>query len=343
VKRGVARPVTDRAPVAKPGFPSRALVTGGLGFLGSNLTRALAEGGTEVTVLDAVVEGSGANRFNLEDLSDRVEFIEADLGDYPHLADAVRGMDAIYDLVAQTGHMASMHNPTADLYANVGVRIPLLDACRKENPEARLVFTSTRQVYGRPESLPVDEGHPLAPPDVNAINKIAAEHYYALYGQRYGLRACVLRLTNCFGPRMRVTDARQSVVGAWIRAALDGEPITVWGDGSQIRDLNYVDDVVDAMIRASARVEAVGRILNLGSSPVTLRELAEAIVEVSGSGSVEIAPFPEGRRAIDIGSYHADFREATRLLGWEPRVSLHDGLRRTLDFYRLHRDSYWSG
>ena len=328
--------------MADPGFPSRALVTGGLGFLGSNLTRALVGGGTEVTVLDAVIEGSGANPFNLRDVQDRVEIIEADLGDYPDLAGVVRGMDAIYDLVAQTGHMASMSDPAADLYANVGVRIPLLEACRRENPGVRIVFTSTRQVYGRPEALPVSEGHPLAPPDVNAINKIAAEHYHLLYGKTYGVGVCVLRLTNCFGPGMRVTDARQSVVGAWIRAALDGEPVPVWGDGSQIRDLNYVDDVVDALIRGSIRAEAVGRILNLGGSPVTLRELAEAIVEANGSGSVEITPFPEGRRAIDIGSYFGDFGEATKALGWEPRISLREGLRRTLDFYRRHRDAYWN-
>jgi UDP-glucose 4-epimerase len=323
--------------VADFGFPARALVTGGLGFLGSNLTRALVGGGTEVTVLDAAIAGSGANRFNLEDVEDRVEIIEADLGEYPDLTGLVRRVDAIYDLAAQTGHVASMNDPATDLYSNVGARIPLIEACRTENPDVRVVFTSTRQVYGPPEALPVNERHPLAPPDVNAINKISAEHYYSLYGRTYGLGTCILRLTNCYGPGMRVTEARPSVAGAWIRTVLDGQPIPVWGDGSQIRDLNYVDDVVDAMISASVRHEARGRIFNLGSSPVTLLELVEA----NGGGSVQVTPFPPGRRAIDIGSYHGDFTAVTQALDWEPRTSLQDGLRRTLDFYRLNRDAYW--
>jgi nucleoside-diphosphate-sugar epimerase len=235
-----------------------------------------------------------------------------------------------------------MADPYTDLEINCRAQLSLLEACRLANPDARIVFASTRQIYGRPEYLPVDERHPIHPVDVNGINKTAGEWYHLLYGQMYGIPVCVLRLTNTYGPRMRVKDARQTFLGYWLRQIVAGEEIAVFGDGLQKRDFNYVDDAVDAFLLAATRDEALGKTYNLGDSEVvSLLDLAGKLVELNGGGSFKVVPFPDDRKAIDIGDYYGDFSRIKDDLGWQPRVGLDEGLRRSIDFFREHGDGYW--
>jgi dTDP-glucose 4,6-dehydratase/UDP-glucose 4-epimerase len=235
-----------------------------------------------------------------------------------------------------------MQDPATDLEINAAAQLSILEACKKHNRGIKLVFASTRQLYGRPQYLPVDEKHPIHPVDVNGINKLAGEWYHLLYNDVYGIRACALRLTNTYGPGMRVRDARQTFLGIWIRNAIQGKPILVYGDGSQLRDFNYVDDAVDALLAAATGAQAEGQVFNLGSEEViSLRALAEKLIALNGSGRYEIVPFPAERKAIDIGDYYSDFGKIRAALGWSPKVSLEEGLRRTLDFYGRHGRHYW--
>jgi UDP-glucose 4-epimerase len=248
----------------------------------------------------------------------------------------------IFNLAGQTSHLDSMTDPYTDLEINCRSQLSILETCRHHNPEAKIVYASTRQIYGRPQYLPVDERHPIAPVDVNGINKAAGEWYHLVYGDVYGLRVAVLRLTNTYGPRMRVRDARQTFLGHWLRLLVTGEELVVFGDGEQRRDFNYVDDAVRAFLLAAAREEANGCIFNLGDEPpISLRELAELLVRVNGGGSYRLVPFPDDRKAIDIGDYYADFATIGRELGWAPAVPLGEGLERTLAFYREHGRLYW--
>jgi UDP-glucose 4-epimerase len=331
------------ADLAAPFAGTRVLVTGGLGFIGSNLARELVAGGADVVLVDSLVPEYGGSRGNIKGIEGSVHVNVSDVRDEFSLKQLVRDRDVIFNLAGQTSHLDSMSDPYTDLEINCRAQLSILEACRENNPTARVVFASTRQIYGRPEYLPVDERHPLRPVDVNGINKTAGEWYHLVYGQVYGIPVCVLRLTNTYGPRMRVRDARQTFLGYWLRQILLGEELLVFGDGSQKRDFNYVDDAVRALLLAGARDEAVGEIYNLGDGEVlSLLELAELLVEVNGSGSYRIVPFPQERRAIDIGDYYSDFGKIRRELGWEPKVRVEDGLRRSLEFYREHGESYWA-
>ena len=235
-----------------------------------------------------------------------------------------------------------MTDPQADLDINASAQLSILETCRKHNPSVKIVFASTRQIYGKPEYLPVDEKHPIRPVDVNGINKLAGEWYHILYNNVYGIRACALRLTNTYGPGMRVKDARQTFLGIWVRNLIEGKPVLIFGDGAQLRDFNYVDDVVEAMLLAAVSDEANGEIYNLGSREVVnLKELAAMMVEMHPSGHYEVVPFPPERKAIDIGDYYSDFTKIKEALGWEPTISLKDGLRKSLDYYLLHHSHYW--
>jgi UDP-glucose 4-epimerase len=266
----------------------------------------------------------------------------SDVRDEHSLRALVRGQDVIFNLAGQTSHLDSMADPYTDLEINCRAQLSILEACRHHNPDASLVFASTRQLYGRPEYLPVDERHPLSPVDVNGINKLAGEWYHLLYGQVYGLRVSVLRLTNTYGPRMRVKDARQTFLGYWFRLLLTGQALTIFGDGEQRRDFTYVDDAVRAFLLAVTREEAQGGVFNLGSDEVvSLRALADLLVRVAGEGTYELVPFPPDRKAIDIGDYYGDFARIREGLGWEPRVGLEEGLERTIAFYREHGPEYW--
>lgn len=312
----------------------RVLVTGGLGFIGSNLVGALAHLGAEVTVVDSLIPEYGGNLHNLDGLTGgRVRVNMSDVRSRHTLPHLVRGQDVLFNLAGQTSHMDSMTDPETDLDINARAQLSILEACRLHNPDICIVFASTRQIYGRPFYLPVDETHPLQPVDVNGINKLAGEGYHLVYSDVYGIRSTVLRLTNTIGPRMRVKDARQTFVGLWIRKLLSGEPFEVWG-GNQLRDFTYVDDAVEAFLLAGSRSEATGRIFNVGGTPpVSLRALAELIVEVNRGGNFVVREFPENRRKIDIGDFYADDTLLRETLGWEHRTTLRGAIEKTLDYY----------
>jgi UDP-glucose 4-epimerase len=311
----------------------RVLVTGGLGFIGSNLVRTLVGLGARVAVVDSLVPEYGGNRRNLAGIAGRVKVHVADVRDWPRLPRLVRGQDYLFNLAGQTSHMDSMTDPQTDLDINCRAQLAILEACRQHNPGIRIVFASTRQIYGKPDYLPVDERHPLRPVDVNGINKIAGESFHLLYSQVHGIAATALRLTNTIGPRMRIKDARQTFVGIWIRRLLEGRPFEVWG-GAQVRDFTYVDDAVEAFLLAAARPEAVGEVFNLGGPPpVTLQALAGLLVEIHGRGEFTVRTFPTDRKKIDIGDYYADDRRIARRLGWKPRTDLRTALRLTLEYY----------
>ncbi len=316
------------------------LITGGLGFIGSNLARTLLGLGARVSIVDSLVPQYGGNRRNLAGITSRVNVHIADVRDWPKLPRLVRGQDFLFNLAGQTSHMDSMTDPQTDLDINCRAQLAILEACRLHNPGIRIVFASTRQIYGRPDYLPVDEKHPLRPVDVNGINKLAGESFHLLYSRVHGIRATALRLTNTIGPRMRIKDARQTFVGVWVRRLLEGEPIEVWG-GGQLRDFTYVDDAVEAFMMAAIDPKAVGRLFNLGGPrPVTLQRLAELLVEVNGGGSFVVRQFPADRRKIDIGDYYADDRLIGRVLGWKPRTDLRTALSRTVEFYRRELKDY---
>jgi UDP-glucose 4-epimerase len=318
----------------------RVLITGGLGFIGSNLARTLVGLGARVSIVDSLVPEYGGNRRNLAGIAARVKVHVADVRDWPRLPDLVRGQDFLFNLAGQTSHMDSMADPQTDLDINCRAQLAILEACRLHNPGIRIVFASTRQIYGRPDYLPVDERHPLRPVDVNGINKMAGEAFHLLYSRVHGIAATALRLTNTIGPRMRVKDARQTFVGVWVRRLVEGEPFEVWG-GEQLRDFTYVDDAVEAFLLAAAKPEAVGEVFNLGGPPrVTLQRLAELLVEINRGGSFVVREFPADRRRIDIGDYFADGRLISRRLGWKPRTDLRTALERTVAYYRRELRHY---
>lgn len=321
---------------------ARVLITGGLGFIGSNLAHRLVGLGAQVTLVDSLIPEYGGNLYNIAGIEDRVRVNIADVRDEYSMDYLVQGHDFLFNLAGQTSHLDSMRNPYIDLDINCRAQLSILEACRKNNPRITIVYASTRQIYGKPDYLPVDERHLLHPVDVNGINKMAGEWYHILYNNVYGIRACALRLTNTYGPRMRVKDARQTFLGIWIKNVIEGKPIQVWGDGTQLRDFTYVDDCVEAMLLAAVHPAAAGQIFNLGGLEViSLRDLAALTVEVAGGGSFEIIPYPADRKPIDIGDYYADDRRIRSMLGWQPRVELRTGLARTIAFYREHRQHYW--
>lgn len=318
----------------------RVLITGGLGFIGSNLARRLLDVGAEVTLVDSMIPEYGGNERNIFDIREQLTVNYSDVRDEYSMAHLIKGKDYLFNLAGQTSHLDSMKEPFTDLEINCKAQLSILEVCRHHNPGIKVVFASTRQVYGRPEYLPVDEKHILRPVDVNGINKMAGERYHILYNDVYGIRTCVLRFTNTYGPGMRVVDARQTFVGIWVRCVLEGNSFEIWG-GDQRRDFTYVDDCVDAMLLAALRSNADGKIYNLGADDVvTLQDLAKLLVKVAGQGEFVIIPFPEERKRIDIGDFCSDASLITKELGWRPQVSLVDGLSRTLDYYRSELSHY---
>ena len=319
-----------------------ALITGGLGFIGSSLARKLVGLGAEVTLVDSLIPQYGGNLANVEDLRGKVQVNISDVRDPHAMSYLIKDKDYLFNLAGQTSHMDSMTDPFTDLEINSTSQLSILEAARKYNPKVRIVYASTRQIYGKPQYLPVDEKHPIVPVDVNGINKVSGEWYHILYSKVYGIPCTALRLTNTYGPGMRVKDARQTFLGIWVKQLLTNEPIKVFGDGLQLRDFNYVDDAVDAFLLAATRDEAIGQVMNLGSSEViNLKDLAEKIVSIHGQGSWDLIPFPPERKAIDIGDYFSDYGMAKQVLGWEPKVDLSTGLAATMQYYAKHGSKYW--
>lgn len=318
------------------------LITGGLGFIGSNLAHRLVDLGAEVTLIDSLIPDYGGNLFNVSGIEDKVKINISDVRDEYSMRYLIQDHDYLFNLAGQTSHVDSMRDPYTDLEINCRAQLSILEACRKYNPDIKTVFASTRQIYGKPDYLPVDEQHPLRPVDVNGINKMAGEWYHILYNNVYGIRSCALRLTNTYGPRMRVKDARQTFLGIWIRLLIEDKPIQVYGDGTQLRDLSYVDDAVDAMLLAALSEKADGEIFNLGSEElISLKDLAELLIKLNGCGEYQIIPFPPERKAIDIGNYYADYSKIRSCLGWTPKVSLAEGLARTVGYYKKYSLKYW--
>jgi UDP-glucose 4-epimerase len=319
---------------------ARVVVTGGLGFVGSNLAAKLVALGSEVVLIDSLLPNYGGNRFNIALVEDRVRVEIADIRDTARMRPLLDGCDYLFNLAGQTSHLDSMHDPVTDLEINCLAQLTLLEACRAVCPKAVVVFASTRQIYGRPDYLPVDEKHLLHPVDVNGVNKMAGEAYHILYHDVYGIAATALRLTNTYGPRMRIKDARQTFVGVWLKSVLEGKPFEVWG-GEQKRDFTYVDDAVDAFLLAALTPETKGKVFNLGGErPVSLNTLAQLLVAANGAGTFARHEFPAERRRIDIGDYYAADELFRGVTGWRHNVPLEDGLKRSIDYFRAHGQHY---
>src|SRR5436190_2622983 len=319
----------------------RVMVTGGMGFIGSNLARRLAALGADVLLVDSLIPQFGGNPFNIAGIEHRVRVNIADIRTQPTMNYLVQGQDYIFNLAGQVSHIDSMADPYTDLEINCRSQLTLLESCRHNNPAVKIIFAGTRQQYGKPDYLPIDESHLMHPTDVNGINKMAGEWYHIVYNNVYGIRASSLRLTNTYGPRQYVKDARMGFIGYFIRKAMRGEEITIYGEGTQIRDFNYVDDVVDAFLRAGASEAANGHVFNLGGEPISHVELTKLLIKLAGKGSYTLVPWPPERKVIDIGDVYSSYAKIERELGWKPKVSMEEGLRRTLEFYRRYGEWYW--
>ena len=317
------------------------MITGGLGFIGSNLAWKLADLGARVLIVDSLIDDYGGNLFNICGLEDRLRVNIADVRQQSTMNYLVRGQDVIFNLAGQVSHIDSMRDPHTDLEINCRAQLSILEACRNYNAGVKIVFAGTRQVYGKAESLPVSESHLVRPADVNGINKAAGEYYHLLYNNVFGVRACSLRLTNVYGPRQLLKHNRQGFIAWFIRLAIEDREIQIYGDGSQLRDFVYVDDAAEAFLRAGADEASNGQVLNVGGlEPIAHRDLVQLLVEIAGSGRYRFVEWPPEKKAIDIGDFYADSTRIDRTLGWKPTVSLAEGLRRTVEFYREHFDRY---
>jgi UDP-glucose 4-epimerase len=319
----------------------RVMVTGGLGFIGSNLAHHLVRLGADVLLVDSLLPDYGGNRFNIEGIADRVTVDTTDIRERDTMNALVAGRDVIFNLAGQVSHIDSMRDPYTDLEINCRSQLTLLEACRHHNASAKVVFAGTRQIYGRPDSLPVDESHLVRPTDVNGINKAAGENYHLVYNNVFGVRACSLRLTNIYGPRQLIRHNRQGFIGWFIRLALEGRTIQIYGDGAQLRDFVHVDDAADAFLRAGADDACNGEVFNVGGSePISHKALVTLLIDAAGSGDAEYIEWPAEKKIIDIGSFYADSSKFLAATGWSPAISLRDGLSSTLAFYRAHFGQY---
>ncbi len=325
----------------------KILVTGGAGFIGSSLAIELVKMGAKVTIVDALIEGYGGNLFNLEPVAKRVKWVKGDIRDKRIVDKAVRDMDLIFNLAGTLSHIDSMRNPMTDLEINCRAQLSLLESVRKYNPGTKIIFAGTRNQYGKAKYLPVDEKHPQEPTDINGINNIAAEKYHLLYHHVYGIKSVSLRMTNTYGPRHQMRHPRQGVLNWFIRKILDGERIVLYGDGKQIRDVNYIDDVVSALLIVGASNKGWGEAYNLGGTPISLIDFVKKTVEIVRTINsrfnldLMVREFPRERKKIEVGDYIADFSKIKKTYGWEPKVSLEEGIKKTIAYYRKYKRYYW--
>src|SRR3989338_1720724 len=320
----------------------KALITGCLGFIGSNLARALVDSGAEVSIVDCLLPEGGGNLFNVDDFKSRVKINTNDIRDAKIMEDLVRGQDMIFDLAAQVGHLESMEDPFTDLDINTRGQLVILEACRHFNPGVKIVFASTRQIYGKAQYLPVDEKHPANPPDINGIHKLAGENYHLLYNKAYGLKSCILRLTNVYGPGQLMKHEKHGFIARFIKSVIEGKSFDIYGPGTQLRDLNYIDDVVEAFLLAGENEKSFGEVFNLGHpQPISILDTAKFLVELAGQGSFKVIQPNSERQKIDIGDYYGDFSKIEKTLGWRPNVSPKEGFKKTLEYYEKNKKHYW--
>ena len=320
----------------------RVLITGGLGFIGSNLAHKLVELGSRVLVVDSMIPHYGGNLFNIKKIEEDIKVNISDVRDQSSMNHLVRDQDVMFNLAGQVSHIDSMEDPYTDLEINVQSQLSILEACRKNNPGIMIIFASTRQVYGKPQYVPVDEKHPLMPTDINGINKMCGEWYHILYNNVHGIKTSSLRLTNTYGPHQLMKHNRQGFIGWFIRQIVEGNEIKIFGDGQQKRDFNFIDDVVEAFLLAGSSEEINGKVFNLGDdNPISLLDLVELLIELNGGGKYSLVPFPRKRKKIDIGDYYGDYNRIRTVLKWKPSTSLRDGLARTINFYKKYREYYW--
>jgi UDP-glucose 4-epimerase len=317
------------------------LITGGLGFIGSNLARRLVDAGAKVTLVDSLIPQYGGNIHNIAGMEKNVTINIADVRDEYSMNYLVQGKDIMFNLAGTLSHIDSMTDPYTDLEINCRSQLSILEACRKFNTKLKIVFSGTRGQYGKAEYLPVDEKHPQKPTDINGINNMAGEWYHILYNNIYGIRATSLRLTNTYGPRHQMKHHKQGIINWFIRQIIEGNEVKIFGDGKQVRDTNYVDDVVDALIRAALSEKTNGEVYNIGGTPVSLIEIVKLMIKINGGGKFTLVPFPPDSKVIEIGDYVADHSKIKKTLGWEPQTSLEDGLKKTFQFYRENRAYYW--
>lgn len=317
------------------------LITGGLGFIGSTLAYRLVDFCANVTIVDSLIPEYGGNMFNIHGIEDKVKINISDVRDRASMNYLVQGQDYIFNLAGTLSHIDSMKDPFTDLEINCVAQLSILESCRKYNPKVKIVFAGTRGQYGKADYLPVDEKHLMHPTDVNGINNMSGEWYHILYNNVYGIRACSLRMTNTFGPRHQMKHHRQGIINWFIRQIMDGTKIKIYGDGKQIRDTNYVDDVVDALLLAMSSEKTNGEVYNLGGFPINLKDMVEKMIEIYGKGEYELIPFPEGIKAIEIGDYIADYSKFKKAEGWNPKINIDEGLKRTFEYYDKYKQYYW--
>ncbi len=319
----------------------RVLITGGLGFIGSRLAHSLLEMQAQVTIVDNLLPEGGANRFNVEQIKNQIKVKIADIKDAGSMEGPVREAQLIFNLAGALSHTGSMANPFLDLEANCLAHISFLEVCREHNPEVKIAYSATRSQYGRARYLPVNEVHPMQPTDANGINKMAGEWYHILYFKNYGLKSFSLRLTNTYGPGHQMKSPHQGVINWWIRQLIEGEKIRIYGDGSQIRDLSYVDDAVKALLLGMAREETNGEIYNLGGEALSLKDIAELMIKVYGKGSYELVPYPPETKRVEVGNYVGDYQKIKKAIGWKPEITIEEGFRATFDYYTKNKSHYW--
>lgn len=319
----------------------KVLITGGLGFIGSNLAIKLSELGANIEIYDALLKNFGGNLFNIKPIKNKVKVTIADMRDQKKISKAVKDKDYIFNLAGTLSHIDSMSNPFLDLDINCRAQLCLLEACRKFNPTIKIIFAGTRNQYGKALYLPVDEKHIQEPTDINGINSIAAEKYHLLYCRIYGIGTVSVRMSNTFGPRHQMKHPKQGVLNWFIRLLIDRRQVKLFGDGSQIRDVNYIEDVVEALLLAASTKKASGQPYNLGGQPLTLKDFVEKVIKILGGGKYRLIPFPKDKKAIEIGNYVADIKKIKDELGWEPKIAIDEGIERTVEFYKKYKKYYW--
>jgi UDP-glucose 4-epimerase len=317
----------------------RALVTGGLGFIGSNLVIELVCEGAQVTVIDSLIPGCGGNLYNIAAVRDRIRIVNADIGEVPR--DSIAEFDVIFNLAGEISHIHSMQFPERDLQINTISQLRFLLACAEAARNVRVVYAGTRQVYGVPKYLPVDEAHPLQPVDFNGVHKLAATMYHMMLSRIGQIDAVVLRLTNVYGPRMGLDVVCQGFLSTYIRRMMLGQPLEVFGDGLQLRDPMYVSDAVEAFLVAGVATPLPARSYNVGGfEALSLKQIAQSAASLAGLPEPVIVPFPSDRKGIDIGSYRTDNGRIQRDFGWNPIVGFEEGMRRTHEYFTTEVDHY---